>query len=72
MQNTLSEILHLSFQVYSFLLRDGLRLIEHPLVFHGCRISQRIKFSFHGKYLCYFEYFQKGNGLLRCHLVLSA
>ena len=44
------------------LLSGGLGLIGHPLVFHGCRVLQQNKFSFHQKYLCYPGYFQEGNG----------
>ena len=35
---------------------------------HRLHVNQ---FSFYQKYCCYFEYFQQGKGLLRCHLLFS-
>ena len=68
---TLGCLLTIFFPTLLFLLSAGLGLIGHPLVFHGCRVLQRNKFSFDKKYLCYLEYFQEKNGLLGCHLVIS-
>ena len=73
MQVTLFEIPFNIFLPNStfFLLSPGLGLIGHPLVFYGCRLSQRDRISFVQKYLCYLEYFQEGNDLLGCPLGFS-
>ena len=55
----------------TLLLSGGLDLIGYHVTCHGCRILDRIKFCFHQKYLCYLEYFEEGNGLLRRHSVFS-
>ena len=48
-----------------------MNLIEHLLVFNGCKFLQRNQYSLNEKYLRYIEYFQEGNGILGCHLMFS-
>ena len=67
----LGYLLTFFFPALLFLLSEGLGLIGYPLVFHGCRVLQRNKFSFDKKYLCYLEYFQERNSLLACRLMCS-
>ena len=56
---------------FLILLDWGIGLVEHPLVFSGCRFLQRNQSSFCQKHSSDLEYIQKGNISLGYHLVFS-